>query len=221
MLLGQPHLLVSLLSSSSLREHVADQDEDSSISKLCWHAGLAVPETEPRLQHELLLLSAQLLPPGDGAVLAVRLASVAAGLAVLSTGVEEELVRRVRVSLDLVEATGASGRVGRTVLLYRMQLSLLCGQQVGAEVARLAELRDRTGLEVAVMLALRTKRPRDEEVAVTALLAVSELESEQSEKEVTVTDSSSIILNTSLSLELVRALLLCYISMLTSFGNYA
>ena len=92
------------------------------------------------LRHDLLLLAALLLIPGDSASLVTRLASVAAGLAalgrkvILSENAREELVSRVEESLTVLEAFRLEGGLARAVALYRLQLALMCGHTGMAEV---------------------------------------------------------------------------------------
>ena len=186
-LLNLPELLPTLLSSATVRRVVVEQDAAASVSSLCWHVGLAAGEclTFPlKLRHDLLLLAALLLPPGQGAALPVRMASIAAGLEALGKEVEEELVQRVVESLEWVESMAREQRVARAVRLYRVKLAVLRGEAVAPLVTSLAQLGEPSCLRAAALVVLESGR--DEEAAVMALMAASRLEPEASERQLGV-----------------------------------
>ena len=187
LLLNLPELLPTLLSSARVRRVVVEQDAAASVSSLCWHAGLAAGEcvTFPtRLRHDLLLLAALLLPPGQGAALPVRMASIAAGLEALGKGVEEELVQTVVESLEWVEFMAREQRVARAVRLYRVKLAVLRGEGAAPQVTDLAQLGEPSCLRAAALVVL--DGGRDEEAAVLALMAASRLEPEVAERQLAV-----------------------------------
>ena len=140
------------------------------------------------LRHDLLLLAALLLIPGDSASLVTRLASVAAGLAALgrklaqSENAREELVSRVEESLTVLEAFGLEGGLARAVALYRLQLALMCGHTGMAEVEFLGILGEPGVLRAAALLSLEAGGR--EEAAVVALKATVSIEAELERKQV-------------------------------------
>ena len=140
------------------------------------------------LRHDLLLLAALLLAPGDSASLVTRLASVAAGLVALGRKVTqsqkamEDLASRVEESLTVLEGLGLEGGLARAVALYRLQLALLCGHNAMAEVECLRLLGEPGVLRVAALLSLEAGGR--EEAAVVALRATVSIEAELERKQV-------------------------------------
>ena len=166
-----------------------EKELTSRTSSICWHAGLACEEdSDGVLRHDLLLLAALLLAPGDSASLVTRLASVAAGLAALGRKVtqseeaREELASRVEESLTVLEGLGLEGGLARAVALYRLQLALLCGHNGMAEVECLRLLGEPGVLRVAALLSLEAGGR--EEAVVAALRATVSIEAELERKQV-------------------------------------